>query len=69
MLISAGGMLPWCDVSTTAGWLNIWPDEIYGSTETGILAWRHRQQDNVPGCRSPALSSIRKMTPVASRRH
>jgi len=48
MLISAGGMLPWCDVSTTHGWLNIWPDEIYGSTETGILAWRHRQEDSVP---------------------
>ncbi|MFA9342471.1 AMP-dependent synthetase, partial [Escherichia coli] len=28
--------------------LNIWPDEIYGSTETGILAWRYRQQDNIP---------------------
>ena len=46
MLISAGGMLPWRDVSTTVGWLNIWPDEIYGSTETGVIAWRHRQQDD-----------------------
>jgi acyl-coenzyme A synthetase/AMP-(fatty) acid ligase len=55
MLISAGGMLPWCDVSTTAGWLNIWPDEIYGSTETGILAWRHRQQDNVPWLAFPGV--------------
>ncbi len=55
MLISAGGMLPWCDVSTTAGWLNICPDEIYGSTETGILAWRHRQQDNVPWLAFPGV--------------
>ncbi|MFL4366029.1 class I adenylate-forming enzyme family protein [Enterobacter asburiae] len=55
MLISAGGMLPWCDVSTTAGWLDIWPDEIYGSTETGILAWRHRQQDNVPWLTFPGV--------------
>jgi acyl-coenzyme A synthetase/AMP-(fatty) acid ligase len=55
MLISAGGMLPWCDVATTAGWLNIWPDEIYGSTETGILAWRHRQQDNVPWLAFPGV--------------
>ncbi|MEZ0534323.1 AMP-dependent synthetase [Enterobacter sp. KB-221C9] len=55
MLISAGGMLPWRDVATTAGWLNIWPDEIYGSTETGILAWRHRQQDNVPWLAFPGV--------------
>lgn len=41
-------MLPWQDVEKTSTWLNIWPDEIYGSTETGILAWRYRQQDNIP---------------------
>ncbi|MBM3071835.1 acyl-CoA synthetase [Enterobacter sp. RHBSTW-00994] len=44
MLLSAGGLLPWDEVSATHRWLNIWPDEIYGSTETGILAWRHRQE-------------------------
>lgn len=48
MLWSAGGMLPWHDVVQVAEWLDIWPDEIYGSTETGILAWRYRQQDDVP---------------------
>ncbi|EKF8433415.1 acyl-CoA synthetase, partial [Escherichia coli] len=48
MILSAGGMLPWQDVEKTSTWLNIWPDEIYGSTETGILAWRYRQQDNIP---------------------
>ncbi|MDF7680450.1 AMP-dependent synthetase [Enterobacteriaceae bacterium ESL0689] len=48
MILSAGGMLPWQDVEKTFTWLNIWPDEIYGSTETGILAWRYRQQDNIP---------------------
>lgn len=48
MLLSAGSLLPWQDVVQTAKWLNIWPDEIYGSTETGILAWRYRQQDDVP---------------------
>ncbi|WP_436857371.1 AMP-binding protein [Citrobacter tructae] len=46
MILSAGGMLPWEDVTQTADWLNVWPDEIYGSTETGILAWRYRQQEN-----------------------
>ncbi|HBW3328892.1 TPA: acyl-CoA synthetase [Klebsiella pneumoniae] len=47
MILSAGGMLPWGDVTQTAAWLNIWPDEIYGSTETGILAWRYRQQEEI----------------------
>lgn len=47
MILSAGGMLPWQDVEKTSTGLNIWPDEIYGSTETGILAWRYRQQDNI----------------------
>ncbi|WP_432372959.1 AMP-binding protein [Pantoea allii] len=47
MVFSAGGMLPWQDVSQAADWMHIWPDEIYGSTETGILAWRYRQHDDV----------------------
>jgi acyl-coenzyme A synthetase/AMP-(fatty) acid ligase len=41
-LLSAGGMLPWKDVKETQSWLKVWPDEIYGSTETGIVAWRQR---------------------------
>jgi len=45
LIVSAGGKLPWCDVEHTSSWLGVWPDEIYGSTETGILAWRHRRQD------------------------
>ncbi len=49
-------MLPWRDVSTTVGWLHIWPDEIYGSTETGILAWRHRVEDNLPWLPFPGVS-------------
>lgn len=56
MLISAGGMLPWCDVATTHGWLDVWPDEIYGSTETGILAWRHRHEDCVPWLAFPGVA-------------
>ncbi|WP_428944151.1 AMP-binding protein [Pantoea sp. FN060301] len=46
MILSAGGMLPWQDARQTAAWLNVWPDEIYGSTETGILAWRYRQHEH-----------------------
>lgn len=48
MLISAGGMLAWQSVQDTHRWLNLWPDEIYGSTETGVLAWRHRQHEAQP---------------------
>ncbi|POW84952.1 AMP-dependent synthetase [Serratia marcescens] len=48
MIFSAGGMLPWKDVMATQAWLGVWPDEIYGSTETGILAWRYREQDDIP---------------------
>jgi len=42
MLLSAGGMLPWKEVKETQSWLNVWLDEIYGSTETGVIAWRQR---------------------------
>jgi len=70
MILSAGGMLHWQDVMQTAKWLNIWPDEIYGSTETGILAWRYRQQDDVawlpfPGVRfQPEHDSFRVFSPL-----
>jgi acyl-coenzyme A synthetase/AMP-(fatty) acid ligase len=45
LLFSAGGVLPWRDISAFQSWLNVWPDEIYGSTETGVMAWRHRQDE------------------------
>lgn len=48
LLISAGGVLPWEDAMAARGWLGVWPDEIYGSTETGIMAWRHRHDDALP---------------------
>ncbi|KEY58555.1 acyl-CoA synthetase [Serratia sp. DD3] len=47
MVLSAGGVLPWEDVVQTAHWLGVWPEEIYGSTETGIMAWCHRQQEDI----------------------
>lgn len=46
MILSAGSLLPWRNVTDVQAWFGVWPDEIYGSTETGILAWRHRQQDD-----------------------
>lgn len=42
MILSAGGMLPWKEVKEAQSWFKVWPDEIYGSTETGIIAWRQR---------------------------
>lgn len=48
LIVSAGGMLPWGDVVQTQAWANVTPDEIYGSTETGILAWRYRAEDDTP---------------------
>ncbi|MCU6667358.1 AMP-binding protein [Enterobacteriaceae bacterium H4N4] len=47
VLFSAGGSLAWDTVDKTHRWLNIWPDEIYGSTETGVLAWRHYQHEGL----------------------
>ena len=46
LLVSAGGALPWQEVAAVQAWLNVWPDEIYGSTETGVMAWRYRQEES-----------------------
>ncbi|MWT69242.1 AMP-dependent synthetase, partial [Escherichia coli] len=46
LLFSAGGALPWQEVAAVQAWLNVWPDEIYGSTETGVMAWRYRQEES-----------------------
>ncbi|MER1295674.1 AMP-binding protein [Enterobacter hormaechei] len=47
LLFSAGGALPWQEVAAVQAWLNVWPDEIYGSTETGVMAWRYRQEESI----------------------
>lgn len=44
VLFSAGGALPWEYAAQVKTHLGIWPDEIYGSTETGVIAWCSRQQ-------------------------
>ncbi|ENZ8429184.1 AMP-dependent synthetase [Klebsiella aerogenes] len=48
MILSAGGKLLWQDAVQTASWFAVWPDEIYGSTESGVIACRQRLQDNTP---------------------
>ncbi|URN99059.1 AMP-dependent synthetase [Leclercia adecarboxylata] len=45
VLVSAGGVLEWASACETQRWLGLWPDEIYGSSETGVLAWRYRQAE------------------------
>ncbi|WP_172728682.1 AMP-binding protein [Kluyvera cryocrescens] len=45
-IISAGGALDDPLAAQAAAGLRVWPDEIYGSSETGVIAWRsHSQQD------------------------
>jgi acyl-coenzyme A synthetase/AMP-(fatty) acid ligase len=73
MILSAGGMLPWPSVMQTAAWLTVWPDEIYGSTETGILAWCHRRQEDIswlpfPGVHfCPEGEAFRAFSPLISQ--
>ena len=45
LILSAGGQLPSEDVARAAAWLKVWTDEIYCSTETGVIAWRSRRQE------------------------
>lgn len=46
LALSAGGVLDWQDAQRSAASLKVWPDEIYGSTETGVIAWRYREGEN-----------------------
>lgn len=45
-LVSAGGALPWTDAQRVQQWTDCSVTEIYGSTETGVLAWRYRDNEN-----------------------
>ncbi|MDX7990547.1 AMP-binding protein [Xenorhabdus littoralis] len=45
-VVSAGGPLHFTHAEQVMQWLNIAPHEIYGCTETGIMAWRNRKMDN-----------------------
>lgn len=45
-MVSAGGMLPWADAQRLQRWTGRLITEIYGSTETGVLAWRRRQDEH-----------------------
>ncbi|MCZ4058744.1 AMP-binding protein [Pantoea sp. LMR881] len=45
LTVSAGGMLTWRDAQHARKALKCTVNEIYGSTETGIIAWRQRDAD------------------------
>lgn len=46
LVVSAGGALRWSDARRTHAALNCTVDEIYGSTETGIIGWRRVDNEN-----------------------
>ncbi|RLM22487.1 AMP-binding protein [Brenneria alni] len=48
LIVSAGGALPWASAEAAKCWFTTPVDEIYGSTETGVLAWRARGAENTP---------------------
>ncbi|AOM42202.1 AMP-binding protein [Xenorhabdus hominickii] len=55
-VVSAGGLLHFADAERVIRWLNIAPHEIYGCTETGIMAWRNRITDNTIWTRFKGVS-------------
>ncbi len=47
-VVSAGGPLPWATTCQARQYFGVILDEIYGSTETGVLAWRSCHSDHEP---------------------
>ncbi|MBI6549253.1 acyl-CoA synthetase [Xenorhabdus lircayensis] len=45
-VVSAGGPLHFAHAERVIQWIDTLPHEIYGCTETGIMAWRSRKTDN-----------------------
>lgn len=48
LIVSAGGTLPWTNAIAAMNWFTQPINEIYGSTETGVLAWRSRESEDTP---------------------
>ncbi len=48
LIVSAGGALPWADAQHAQRAFECAVDEIYGSTETGVVGWRCAQAENSP---------------------
>ncbi|MBA0037894.1 acyl-CoA synthetase [Pantoea sp. BIGb0393] len=47
LIVSAGGALPWTAAQQAQQTLSCAVDEIYGSTETGVIGWRCATAENV----------------------
>ena len=47
LIVSAGGALPWSAAQQAQQRLHCCVDEIYGSTETGVIGWRSATGENV----------------------
>lgn len=60
LIVSAGGALPWPDAQRTQQWLGCGVDEIYGSTETGVIAWRYLSAEQTPWQCFPAVELCRQ---------
>ncbi|PHM39827.1 peptide synthase [Xenorhabdus mauleonii] len=45
-VVSAGGPLHFAHAEQAMHWLSTIPNEIYGCTETGVIAWRSRKTEN-----------------------
>ncbi|MBY4837498.1 AMP-binding protein [Pantoea sp. DY-5] len=46
LIVSAGGALPWTAAQHAQQTLSCTVDEIYGSTETGVIGWRCAREEN-----------------------
>ncbi len=55
-VFSSGGPLPWEAAATAAGLFGTAPLEIYGSTETGGIAWRRRNAQDTPWTPFPGVA-------------
>ncbi|MEI7064589.1 AMP-binding protein [Dickeya chrysanthemi] len=56
LIVSAGGVLPWPCAQSAQQWLGSAVDEIYGSTETGVMGWRSRQNEQTVWQPFPGVS-------------
>ncbi|WKV49063.1 AMP-binding protein [Dickeya fangzhongdai] len=56
LIVSAGGVLPWPCAQSAQQWLGSAVDEIYGSTETGVMGWRSRQDEQTVWQPFPGVS-------------
>lgn len=55
LLLSAGGKLNQSTVIETGSWLKVGIDEIYGSSETGVMAHRCRNDEEPAWCSFPGV--------------